>query len=117
MPWLKRCPRAWIVAYLQGVAESDGHVHKQGRYADVAGRPNLRFYRYLFKILKIKANLYPKRAPRTVRISIASAAQLPLFNPIIRSYRYEGLIKHASKRGIPPPSSFSPSVFNTASGL
>jgi hypothetical protein len=111
MPWLMYCPRAWVIAYLQGVADSDGHVDKRGRHVAIGGRPHLKFYYSLLEILGAGPNLYPKEDPRIVKVSLASAAQLPLFNPLVRSYRYESMIKHASRRGIPPPSSFFPSVF------
>ena len=106
MPWLMHCPRRWIIAYLQGAAESDGHVHKQGRYAEITGKANAKFYQTLFESIEVEARRYPIEAPRTVRVSIANAARLPLFNPVVRSSKYQKLAEVAFRRGLPPPPSF-----------
>ncbi len=108
MPWLKTCPKNLIVSFLQGLAESDGNVDKYGYYADISSIPNSNFYKELFDTLTIDAHPYPKDNPQQVRILLLPAVQLPLFNPIIRSYRYEQLMQHTIRRKLipPPPSSF-----------
>ena len=107
MPWLKICPKNLIVAFLQGLADSDGSVDKNGYYADIASVPNSLFYKEVFDVLQIESHVYPKERPQQVRILLHYAVQLSLFNPIVRSYRHEQVISHAIRRKIiPPPPSF-----------
>lgn len=107
MPWMKNCPGQLIIAFLQGLADSDGSVDTYGRYAEIASMPNSAFYKDLLDILRTNAHKYPKTNPRTARILLQHAVRLPLFNPIVRSYRYELLMQHAIRRKIiPPPPSF-----------
>jgi len=107
MPWMKDCPVYLIVAFLQGLADSDGNVQIQGYYADIASVPNSKFYSELLDQLGTTPHAYPNEQPTQVRILLKHAVRLPLFNPVIRSYRYEQLIKHAIRRNlIPPPPSF-----------
>jgi len=103
MPWMKSSPENLIIAFLQGLADSDGSVDTFGRYAEIASMPNSAFYKHLLDILGTNAHMYPATNPRTARILLQYAVQLPLFNPIIRSYRYEKVIQHAIRRKIIPP--------------
>src|SRR3989441_2166267 len=109
MPWIDTCPRDFIVAFLQGLADSDGHVHKTRNYAEISSIPNSGFYWNLIEELDFHAKAYPLNNPKLVRMDLETACNIPLFNPIIRSYRYETLLQKLRNRGIlpPPPSSFS----------
>lgn len=100
MNWLLSCPREAIVAFFQGLADSDGHVDKFGRYAEIGSKPNSAFYRDILIQLGINVHAYPKSRPREVRMSLRESLKLSLFNPTIKSYRFEKLISHATKRGI-----------------
>jgi len=107
MSWMKNCPRNLVIAFLQGLADSDGHVNKHGYYAEIASVPNASFYKELLDRLGTNAHVYPQQHPRMVRILTRYAVQLPLFSPIIHSYRYDQLVQHAIRRNlIPPPPSF-----------
>jgi len=108
IPWINTCPRDLIVAFLQGLADSDGHVHKKRNYAEISSVPNSRFYRRLIEKLDLGVKAYPLNNPKLVRTDLITAYNIPLFNPIIRSYRYETLLQKLRNRGIlpPPPSSF-----------
>jgi hypothetical protein len=107
MDWLKSCPRNLIIAFLQGLADSDGNVVKHGYYADISSVPNTGLYKELLDILEIDSHQYPKERPKQIRILLQFAVNLPLFNPIIRSYKYEQLIQHSvTRKLIPPPPSF-----------
>jgi len=57
-PWIDSCPRDFIVAFLQGLAESDGHVDKTRNYAEISSVPNSEFYRRLIEKLGYTAKVY-----------------------------------------------------------
>jgi len=113
MPWMKNCPKNLIIAFLQGLADSDGSIDTYGYFACIASVPNSAFYKMLLEAIGIAAHIYPSDNPKQVRILLKYAAHLPLFNPFIRSYRYELLTQHAIRRKIipPPPSFFLSSPF------
>ncbi|TMP99428.1 MAG: hypothetical protein E6K99_04945 [Thaumarchaeota archaeon] len=58
IPWIDSCPRDFIVAFLQGLAESDGHVDKTRNYAEISSVPNSEFYRRLIEKLGYTAKVY-----------------------------------------------------------
>jgi len=91
MEWIHDSPRECIVAFLQGVADSDGYVSKKRNHAEIASIPNADFYRQLIERLGFKAVAYPLTKPKIVRIHTSIAAKLPLFNPTIQSYRHDQL--------------------------
>lgn len=96
MLWMRECPKNLIIAFLQGIADSDGYVDILGRYAEIASKPNSTFFKNLLDIIGAKAHSYPDTNPRMVRITLRHALELPLFHPIIRSYRYERMTYHAT---------------------
>ena len=100
MEWLLDCPREFLRAVLQGIAESDGSVRKNGYYAEIASVPNAAFFQRVLSVVGIPSRIHPKRSPRQVRINLGSAVRLLLFNPIIKSYRFRSLMAHAYRRGI-----------------
>lgn len=107
--WLLDCPANLIVSFLQGLADSDGSVDKHGYYVDIASIPNSAFFKELFDVLQVDSHLHPEAQPTHVRIYLAYAVRLHLFNQTIRSYRYEQLIQHAIRRNLissPPSLSF-----------
>jgi len=107
MSWMASCPMNLVIAFLQGLADSDGSIDTYGYYACIASVPNSAFYETLLETLGIDAHIYPKGQPQQVRILLQHAVRLTLFNPVIRSYRYELLMRHAIRRKIiPPPPSF-----------
>ncbi|HEV2138523.1 MAG TPA: hypothetical protein VGR53_06745 [Nitrososphaerales archaeon] len=114
MNWLFESPREFIVAFLQGLAESDGHVDKNGRYADIASKVNSIFLVRLLNILEVKAHAYPKSRPKETRMTLRESLKLPLFSPLIKSYRFKSMFRHAFKKGLLPP---SPSFFRVNNGL
>lgn len=103
MPWLLSCPKHLVVAFLQGLADSDGNVEKHGYHANISSIPNSTFFKQLFDVIGTKSRLHPKRKPQQVRILLQPAMSLPLFNPIIRSYRYMQVIRHSIRRQLYSP--------------
>lgn len=105
MDWILDCPHHFIVSFIQGVSESDGSVSKHGYYTAIASVPNSDFYKTLLAKIGTHSRTHPKHHPTQLRINLLPALQLPLFNPIINSYRYQNLILHAKLRTLLPPSS------------
>src|SRR3989475_9321009 len=108
IPWINTCPRDFIVVFLQGLTDSDGHVHKKRNYAEISNVPNSEFYHGLVENLGCMAKAYTFDNPKVIRMDLSTAYNIPLFSPIVRSYRYETLLQKLRNRGIlpPPPSSF-----------
>jgi hypothetical protein len=99
MEWIHDSPRECIVAFLQGVADSDGYVSKQRNYAEISSIPNAEFYRKLIRRIGFEAKTYPRNeSPRVTRIDVSTAARLPLFNPTIQSYRHDQLQAKLGKK-------------------
>jgi hypothetical protein len=106
MDWLMECPRSFIIAFMQGLADSDGSVAKSGYYAEIGSVPNSLFYQRLLAKIATPSRTHPKLQPIQLRINLLPALQLPLFNPIIASYRFEEMTAHAIRRNLPPLPSF-----------
>ena len=92
MDWIYDSPREFVVAFLQGIADSDGYVHKKRNYAEISSIPNAAFYQDLIREIGFDAQIYPLTSkPKVTRIDSTSASRIPLFNPIVQSYRYDEL--------------------------
>ena len=108
MNWILNCPRTFIVAFIQGLGESDGHVDNLGRYCNIASKVNSAFFVKVLHQIGIESHAYPIAKPKETRMTLRYSLKLPLFNPLIYSYRYESMIRHASLKHLFPPSlSFS----------
>lgn len=103
MNWILNCPRNFIVSFIQGIAESDGYVHNSGYYTGIASKPNSNFYLEILQSIGTKARVHPKHKPSETRITLVESLKLPLFSPIIQSYRFERMLGHAKTRRILPP--------------
>lgn len=108
MNWLLKCPREFVAAFFQGLAESDGCVDKHGRYCDIASKVNSPFLVKLLHNFDIKSHAYPIATPNITRITLRESLKIPLFNPHIRSYRFRLMTQHAMRKHLLPP---SPSFF------
>jgi len=99
MEWIYDSPREFIVAFLQGIADSDGYVSKKRNYAEISSIPNTKFYVKLVTKLGFVAKYYPLSfKPKVTRIDSATASRIPLFNPIVQSYRYDELQNKAARK-------------------
>jgi len=104
MDWLRPCPPDFQTSVIQGIAESDGSVDVHGYYASIGSVPNSVFLKKVLASIGTPSRIHPKHNPTQVRINLLPALELPLFNPIINSYRYQSLLTHANSRGFLPPS-------------
>jgi hypothetical protein len=99
--WILNTPNEFKVWFLQGLAESDGFIDFTACQAGIITSPNTNLIKRLLKSLSvnsrkryfIKSNLW------SLMMSIGDSHKLPLFNHIIKSYRYEKMEKmHNAKR-------------------
>jgi hypothetical protein len=100
MDWIRHCPKEFVIAFFQGLAESDGSVDKHGYYAEISSIPNSTFFMEILSTINIGSRVHPKHNPRQLRINLEPAFRMPLFNPVISSYRFKKLLSHAKRRGI-----------------
>lgn len=100
MEWMLSCPSEFIKAVYQGIAESNGSVNKNGHYAEIASVPNSVFFQRMLASIGTPSRVHPKRRPRQLRVNLEPAVDLPMFNPIINSYRFQIMMNHAKRRGL-----------------
>ena len=106
MEWLLTCPKEFLVAFIQGLAESDGSVDKHGYYAAIASVPNSKFFQLILSKINTPSHVYPKSNPSQLRVNLEPSLLLPIFNPVIKSYRFLKMVNHAERRKILPPLPF-----------
>ncbi|MDA4128186.1 MAG: hypothetical protein OK422_01780 [Thaumarchaeota archaeon] len=95
MNWLLSCPRGFLVSFFQGLADSDGYVNRRNYYVEISSVPNSQFYVLLLKSIGVNARFHPKADPRQVRMPLYQGAQLPIFNPLVASYRFREVVEYA----------------------
>ncbi len=100
--WLLDTPKQFKVSFLQGLADSDGFVDLTAQQAAVITQPNTDLIEAIFESLGIKTRrwLITETSLWCIKISINDAFDLPLFNPQIKSYRYEKVVKLFNARRI-----------------
>lgn len=64
MHWILKCPTEFIIAFFQGLAESDGSVDKHGYYTEIASIPNSTFFMKILNTIKVHSRVHPKHHPR-----------------------------------------------------
>ncbi|MDE1853739.1 MAG: hypothetical protein KGI38_08335 [Thaumarchaeota archaeon] len=88
MDWIFRTSRAFKIAFLQGLAESDGSASYTG-YARITSWPSAEFVAQLLRSLGVTCSVAWKRGRLCdVAITIDQAASIRLFNEEIASERY-----------------------------
>jgi hypothetical protein len=90
--------RSFRIAFLQGLADSDGYVHLQDQEAHVIVSPNLSSVSKILDSLNVEYRCGVSKGMDLVKIPCKVAANMPVFSPIAKSYRYEGLLKLAGAR-------------------
>ena len=98
MEWLLGAPQDPRVWFLRGLADSDGDVHFQQRWVDIATSPNTNFIQRLYESLGLHARVRVHRGYGYVSISANDAAKLQIFNPNLLTYRRATLEKLVAAR-------------------
>lgn len=89
--WMKCVPREFALSFIQGVAESDGSVDPGGRFVNIETKPNSDAFARILQELGAHPKVYKYGRQCCVRIISREARLLPIFNPLIRSYRLRRL--------------------------
>src|SRR3989454_9251046 len=93
MKWLLSAPREYRLWFLRGLADSDGGVHFQEKWVDIATSPNTLFVKRLVDSLGIHTRVRIHRGYGYVSISCKDAAKIQIFNPEIPTHRRKMLEK------------------------
>lgn len=99
--WIVESPNEFKIGFLQGLADSDGFIDFSSKRAGIITHPNTDLISKIFYTLSInhKKWFLTRNKLWVIMISIKDAYELPLFNPYIKTYRFERLEKlfHAKK--------------------
>jgi len=92
MNWLFETPRRFRVRFVQGTADSDGTARKY--VVDIASVPNADFFADVLRGLGTPSAhvAYEKGIPLRTALKTSEAANLPIFNEFVKSYRYQKLM-------------------------
>ncbi len=91
--WLLNSPHEFKIWFLQGLADSDGFVDRNSLQVGIITEPNTELIKKLFASIDVSTytTRYINGNLGTVMIGLEDAYSLPIFNPIVRGYRYERL--------------------------
>jgi hypothetical protein len=114
MPWIVQTNRNFRIAFLQGVAESDGSVSYNG-YARIETWPNAPFIASIIRILGATCSIYKKGERNAgVSLTVDQAASIHLFNEQVVSERYARMKKMTGAQRL---RSWPPALTETVIGL
>lgn len=88
--WILKTPKKFKIQFLQGLADSDGFVDFNSVKVGIITEPNTHLIDKIFKSLNIttKRRFFTQNKLWSILINVNDAFKLPIFNPIVRSYRY-----------------------------
>ncbi len=90
LEWILTAPREFKVSFIQGLADSDGFVDFSSHQVGIITQPNTDLIQRILSSLNIYST--PKLLTRdglwVLMIHYKDAYTLPVFNPIVKSYRY-----------------------------
>ena len=96
--WICSMPRRFRIAFVQGIADSDGYVHLSNQEVHLIVSPNLRSIKKILDSLEVVSQHSVSKGLDVLKIRHEIAASLPVFNPSAKSYRYSFLLKLAGAR-------------------
>lgn len=95
MEWMLSVPTWFRIWFLRGLADSDGDVHFQEKWVDIATSPNTMFIKNLFDSVGLHTRVRVHRGYGYVSISVINGARIQIFNPEVLTYRRKMLEKLA----------------------
>ena len=95
--WLYKTPKKFKTWFLQGVSDSDGYVDFNSFQVGIISQPNTTLIKNILESLGIESSIRIFRDDlEAVVTSVENAYKIPLFNPIVKSYRYLQMKKLAT---------------------
>jgi len=96
--WITSMERSFRIAFIQGLADSDGYVHLQNQEVHLIVSPNLASVSKILDSLSVGYLSGVSKGMDIIKIRCKEAADLPIFSPMAKSYRYARLVKLAGAR-------------------
>lgn len=87
--WLRRTPQQFKTWFLQGVADSDGYVDLNKHEIGIVIDPNEFLIATLLSELNVQFRSAVIKEQATVLMSVKEGFNLPVFNPIVRTHKFE----------------------------
>jgi hypothetical protein len=98
--WILKSPKNLRIAFLQGIADSDGYTDISASQVGLITKSNIDLFEKIFDSIEvhhIRKYLHHGTLP-TVMINIKKAYELPIFNPYTKSYRWQLVKKIAEAK-------------------
>ena len=94
MDWIFEAPFGFRKRFVQGIADSDGRVNSY--VVEIVSVPNADFFTRLLHTLDLPSAYTRIEYGQPLRTSVRAkeAANLPIFNEFIKSYRYDSLMRY-----------------------
>lgn len=92
--WIFKTTKDFKIWFIQGLADSDGFVDLQANQVGIITQPNTSLIKLILESLGVKSRkrIFDGRL-EGLMISLYDAYRLPVFNPYVRSYRFDLLEK------------------------
>jgi hypothetical protein len=100
--WACHMSRSFRISFLQGLADSDGYIHLQDQEVHLIVSPNLDSIRRILDSLGVAYKVGISKGMDLLKLRSEIVANLPIFSPIGKSYRYSFLLKLDAARRLRP---------------
>ena len=87
--WLRSAPFSFQRSFLQGLSDSDGYVDINKHEVGIIVDPNEFLIGDILCALKVPFRPTIVKTQATVMLSVKDAYALPIFNPIVRTHKFE----------------------------
>lgn len=93
--WMLKADKRFKIAFIQGLADSDGFVDMNAMQVGIITSPNTRLIKGLLASLNInsKERFFTVNKLSALMIKVKEAYNLPIFNESVNSYRYQKVKK------------------------
>ena len=98
LDWILRAPKYFRICFLQGLAGSDGYVHFENQQVHLIVSPNAELVARILDSLGIRFSSTQSKGLDIIKISVNDAVRLPIFNPHVKSYRFDFVQQMASAK-------------------
>ncbi|MDV3243827.1 MAG: hypothetical protein LYZ66_01475 [Nitrososphaerales archaeon] len=102
MRWILRTSKSFLTHFMQGLAESDGHVDAGRDRVCIVSSPNTRLIVEVLRKLGVNPKVYSQPPIERVEIPTADAAGLPIFSERVCSKNHKNMQIMAKAKRFPP---------------